>query len=134
MDSRKIVFKETAIILIGQAVCVPVMALVFYLLGYYDTSVLLGGIAGALIAVLNFFFMALSTSVAADKAEQQDVKGGQATIQMSYILRQVLLFVALILCARSGRMNLFALVIPLILVRPIITVAEFFRKKGGKQA
>lgn len=134
MDSRKIVFKETAIILIGQAVCVPVMVLVFCLIGYYDTSVLLGGIAGAVIAALNFFFMALSTSVAADKAEQQDVKGGQATIQMSYILRQVLLFVALILCAKSGRMNLIALVIPLLLVRPIITVAELFRKKGGNQA
>ena len=134
MDSRKIVFKETAIILAGQVVCVPVMVLVFWLRGYYDRSVLLGGVAGALIAVLNFFFMALSTSAAADKAEQQDVKGGQATIQMSYILRQILLLVVLILCAKSGKMNLFALVIPLVLVRPIITVAEFFRKKGGNQA
>ena len=134
MDSRKIVYKETAVILIGLAVCVPVMVLVFFLLGYYDTSVLLGGIAGAVIALANFFFMALSTCVAADKAEQQDVKGGQATLQTSYILRQVLLFAALILCAKSGKMNLFALVIPVLLVRPIITVAEFFRKKGGFQA
>lgn len=133
MNSRKIVLKETAVILIGMVICLPVMMLVFYLLGYYDTSVLLGGIAGAAIALANFFFMALSTSVAADKAVNQDVKGGQATIQTSYILRQVLMFVALILCAKSGRMNLFALVIPVLLVRPIITVAEFFRKKGGNQ-
>lgn len=134
MDSRKIVFKETAVILAGLAVCVPVMLLVFWLLGYYDTSVLLGGIAGALIALLNFFFMAMSTCIAADKAEKQDVKGGQATIQTSYILRQLLLFGALIVCGKSGVMNLFSLVIPVLLVRPIITVAEFFRKKGGKQS
>ena len=42
MDSRKIVYKETSTILIGQLICVPLMVLVFYLLGYYDSSVLLG--------------------------------------------------------------------------------------------
>lgn len=134
MDSRKIVFKETAVILIGQIVCVPVMILAFYLAGYFDRTVVFGGIAGALISVANFFLMAMSTSVAADKAEHQDVKGGQATMQTSYILRQVLLFAVLILCAKSGVMNLLALVIPVLLVRPIITIAEFFRKKGGNQA
>lgn len=134
MDSRKTVFHETAIILIGQLICVPLMVLVFWLLGFYDKTVVIGGIAGTLLAVLNFFFMALSASVAADKAERQDVKGGQATLQMSMLVRQVLLFVALVLCAKSGMMNLFALVLPLVFVRPIITVAEFFRKKGGNQA
>lgn len=134
MDSRKIVYKETAVILAGQAICIPATVLIFFLLGRYDSSVLLGSAVGALIAVANFFFMALSTSAAADKAEQQDVRGGQATIQTSYILRQVLLFAALILCAKSEKMNLIALVLPLLLVRPIITVAEFFRKKGGSKA
>lgn len=133
MDSRKIVFKETAVILAGQTICLGLMLLVFRLLGYYDGSVLLGGIVGAVIAVANFFFMALSTSAAADKAERQDVKGGQATIQISYLVRQLLLFAVLILCAKSGRMNLIALVIPLVLVRPIITVAELLRKKGGNE-
>lgn len=134
MDSRKIVFKETGIILLGELISVPVMMLIFYLAGYFDPTVIYGGIAGAAIAVANFFLMALSTSVAADKAERQDVKGGQATMQTSYILRQLLLFGALILCAKSGVMNLLALVIPVLLVRPIITIAEFFRKKGGIQA
>lgn len=131
MDSRRIVFKETAVIVIGQLICIPLMILVFYFTGYFDRSVVIGGIAGGLIASANFFLMALSTCSAADKAEQQDVKGGQAAIQRSYILRQVLVFVVLVLCAKSGAMNLLALVIPLLLVRPIITAAEFFRKKGG---
>lgn len=132
MDSRKIVFQETAVIAIGEAVCVPLMVLAFYLCGHFDRTVVFGGIAGALIAVGNFFFMALSTSLAADKAMQQDVKGGQATMQYSYILRQILLFVALVVCAKSGVMNLLSLVIPVLLVRPIIMIAEFFRGKGGK--
>ena len=132
MDSHNLVFKETSIILIGELIFIPLMALGFFLAGHFDRTVVFGGIAGGFLAVANFFLMALSTSVAADKAVHQDVKGGQSTMQTSYILRQVLLFVALVLCAKSGVMNLLALVIPVLFVRPIITIAELFRKKGGK--
>ena len=134
MNSQKIVFKETGIVLLGQVICVPVMYGIFALLGYFDSTVLLGGIVGAVLATANFFFMAISTSLAADKAEKQDVKGGQALIQLSYLLRQILLFVLLIVCAKSGRMHLIALVLPLVFVRLIITIAEFIRKKGDNQA
>lgn len=132
MDSRNIVFKETSVILIGELIFIPLMVLGFFLTGHFDRTVIFGGIAGGFLAVANFFLMALSTSVAADKAVHQDVKGGQSTMQTSYILRQVLLFAALVLCAKSGVMNLLALVIPVLFVRPIITIAELFRKKGGK--
>lgn len=133
MDSRNIVFKETSIILIGELIFLPLMLLIFHLAGHFDRTVVYGGIAGTVLAVANFFAMALSTSAAADKAAQQDVKGGQATMQTSFLLRQLLLFGALILCAKSGVMNLLALAIPVLFVRPIITIAEFLRRKGGKK-
>ena len=132
MDSRKIVFQETSVIAIGETICVPLMVLAFFLCGAFDRTVVFGGIAGALIATANFFFMAMSTSLAADKALAEDVKGGQATMQFSYIFRLIFMFGALAVCAKSGMMNLLALVIPVLLVRPIIMFAEFFRKKGGK--
>ncbi len=132
MDSHKIVFQETSVIAIGEAICVPLMVLAFFLCGAFDRTVVFGGIAGALIATANFFFMAMSTSLAADKALAEDVKGGQATMQFSYIFRLIFMFGALAVCAKSGMMNLLALVIPVLLVRPIIMFAEFFRKKGGK--
>lgn len=132
MDSRKIVFQETSVIAIGEAICVPLMVLAFFLCGAFDRTVVFGGIAGALIATANFFFMAMSTSLAADKALAEDVKGGQATMQFSYIFRLIFMFGALAVCAKSGMVNLLALVIPVLLVRPIIMFAEFFRKKGGK--
>ena len=134
MDSRKLVFQETSVIALGEAICVPLMVLAFFLCGAFDRTVVFGGIAGALIATANFFFMALSTTLAADKAAAQDVKGGQATIQFSYIFRLIFMFLALVVCAKSGMMNLLALVIPVLLVRPIIMFAEFFRGKGGTQA
>ena len=134
MDSRKIVFQETSVIAIGEAICVPLMVLAFFLCGAFDRTVVFGGIAGALIATANFFFMAMSTSLAADKALAEDVKGGQATMQFSYIFRLIFMFGALAVCAKSGMTNLLALVIPVLLVRPIIMFAEFFRRKGGNQA
>lgn len=130
MDSRKIVLKETAIVSIGVAICTAAMIGIFALLGYFDLKVLWGGIAGGLLSVLNFFFMAIIASLAADKAEQQDAAGGKKMLQSSYPIRLLLLAVILFACAKSGVFNVIALVLPLLFVRPSLTIAEFFRKKG----
>lgn len=130
MDSRKIVFRETAVVAIGQVICVGVMLGIFALLGKFDRTVLLGGIVGGLLSTLNFFFMAVGASLAADKAVEQNVNGGKATIRSSYLLRMVVLAAVLFAFAKSGLCNVVALVLPLAFIRPIITVAEFFRKPG----
>lgn len=131
MDSRKIVWRETGIVAAGVLFCTALMVAVFALLGKYDFSVLLGGAVGVLLAVGNFFFMAVSLSMAADKAENQEVKAGKVLAQSSYMIRLLVLGVLLFACAKSGLFNLFALVLPLIFVRPTLIIAEFFRKTGG---
>ena len=83
MDSRKFVLKETAIIAIGQAICVAVMIGVFALLGKFDRSIWLGGIFGGLLATLNFLFMAIGVSLAAQKAQQQEITRGKVTVRLS---------------------------------------------------
>lgn len=128
MDSRKVVYRETKIILIGEIIGVAVMLAVYALLGRFDMSALLGGLIGGLLAVLNFFFMAIGASLAADKAANQDVKGGQKQIKLSYSVRLIIMFVILFACVKSGLCNALASVLPLAFVRPIITIAEFFRK------
>lgn len=130
MDSRKFLFQETARVAVGQVICVAVMIGVFALLGHYDRAVLLGGIFGGVIAVLNFFFMGVGASLAADKAQNQDVKGGQATIHASYLLRMAVMAVVLFALVKSGLCNVIAVVLPLAFTRPIISVGEFFRKSG----
>ena len=132
MDSKKIVWRETGIVAAGVLICTALMVGIFALLGSFDASVLLGGAVGALLSIGNFFFMAVGTSLAADKAESQDVKAGQLLVRNSYMIRLVVLAVALFACAKSGVFNLFALVLPLVFVRPVLTIAEFFRKTGGK--
>ena len=130
MDYRKFVFKETGMVAIGQAVCVAVMLGIYALLGKFDRAVLLGGIFGGVIAILNFFFMAVGATLAADKAENQDVKGGRATIQLSYLVRLVVLVVVLFALVKSGLCNVITAVLPLAFTRPILSVGEFFRKSG----
>lgn len=128
MESRRFVIKETLLVLAGQTVCVAAMLAVFALLGRFDRSVLLGGIFGGLIATANFFFMAVAASIAADKAVRQDVKGGQATVQASYIGRLVIMAVAFFALVKSGLCNVFPLVLPLVFTRPVLMICEFFRK------
>jgi len=127
------VWKETVILALGQAVCVSAMVGVFALLDKYDISVLLGGIAGGILAIAHYVSMVICANIATKKALQQDVKGGQAIMQMSYMLRMVGLFGALVLCALTKQFHPLALVLPIVFVRPIISVADMIRRKGGKQ-
>ena len=108
METRKIVLRETGIIAIGECVGVAVMIIIFALLGQFDRSVVLGGLIGGILSILNFFLMAVNANDAADKAINQDVKSGKADTLTE---------------TGTG-------VIPLLFVRPTITIAEFFRKSG----
>ena len=131
MDSRKEVFQTTGIVLVGEIIVYVLMIGVFALAGYLDATVWLGGAVGVLLSVANFFLMALNADVAADRAVQQDVASGKKLMTSSYILRLAVIFGILLLLVKSGRCNAIASIVPLAMVRWILTVAEFFRKKGG---
>ena len=134
MDIRKFVLRQTGIVALGELIGTAAMVGVFVLLGKYNTGVLLGGIVGALAATGNFLAMAIGANMAADKAQQQNVKGGQATIRASFLLRMAVLFLVLFAFAKSRLCNPIALVVPLVFVRFTLTIAEFFRRKPGDKA
>ena len=129
-DSRKLVFKETAVIAAGELLCVALMYGVYALIGKFQLSMLLGGVVGLLVATGNFFALAVVATLASDKAEAGDPLSGQKLMKSSYPIRLLVMAGVLILCAKSGIFDVIALVLPLLFVRPILTVAEFFRKKG----
>ena len=130
MDSRKLVLRETAIVAVGQVICVAAMIGICALLGIYSRAILLGGIFGGILAILNFFFMAISAMMAADKAEGQNVAGGKATVQLSFIVRMAVMFIILFALIKSGLCDALASVLPLVFTRPILSIGEFFRKSG----
>ena len=129
-ESRKLVLTETAFIALGEVICVALMCGVYALIGKFVLNVVWSGLVGGLVAVGNFFFLAMIATLAADKAEAGDPLAGQKLMKSSYPVRLLVMAGVLILCAKSGAFDVIALVVPLLLVRPILTVKEFFRKKG----
>ncbi len=133
MNPQKLVFSQTAIIAVGEALGVGAMYGIFALLGKFNNTVLLGGIVGGFMTVLNFFLMAVSVNIAADKATDQNVNGAKAVVKLSYFGRLVLLAVVLFAFLKSGLCNPIALVVPLIFSRITLTLWEFFRRKPGDE-
>lgn len=133
MNTRQFVLRETGMLAIGEFLCAGSTVGVFALLGHYSTAVLLGAVIGAILAVGNFFLMAVAAEAASDKAMNEDVKGGKAIIKSSQRLRLIGLFALLFLFVKTGLCNPLAIVIPLVLVRPVLMIVEFFRKAGEEQ-
>lgn len=134
MDWRKDIVKQFIIVAIGQIVGIGIMFGAFAILGKFDLSVLWGGLAGAAVALANFLAMAISAIRASNKAMEQEVKSGQLLVQTSYLLRMAVLFFALFLLVKTGKFHVVSLVVPLIFIRPALTVGELFRKQGEKKA
>lgn len=132
-QSRKEVLKQTGIIAIGQLVGTGIMFGVYALLQKFDITVLLGGIVGNILAIGNFFVMAVIATLAAERAQKQDVAGGQKLMKASYPLRFLVLAGILALCAWKGKqwLDLLALVIPLAFVHITAMLVGFFKKKGA---
>lgn len=130
-DSRKEVLKETAVIALGELICLGIMLGIYALIGRFSLRVVYSGLVGAVLTWLNYFAMAVVVTLAADRAEKQDVESGKKLITGSYPIRFLLLGVILFLCGKSGYFDILPLVLPLLFVRPIMLVNEFFRKKEG---
>ena len=129
MDSRKIVFRETGIIAAGELIGAALMLLVYAALDALTLRVLCSALAGCFVMIANYFFMAVTASLAADRAEQGDVQQAQKMIQLSSVVRLVVMGVVLFAGIRLGA-EVIALVLPLLFARPALMLAEFFRKKG----
>lgn len=129
MDSRKIVWKETAVVALGELILSTLMVVIFAVAGYFQLNVLWGALVGSLVIITNYFFMAITVSQASEQAEQGNAKAAQNRIQLSSAIRLVLMGAALFLAIRLG-CNVLATVLPLAFVRPILMVTGFFRKKG----
>ena len=132
MDSRKMVFRETGIIAAGEVILSAAMVAVFAALGYFQMNVLWGALAGALVTTVNYFSLALIVCVASDRAAAGEVNQAQKMIRLSAVTRLfftgALLAVAILLGC-----NVIATVVPLLFLRPVMFVAEFFKKKEGAE-
>lgn len=133
MNPQKMVWQQTAVLAVGEAVGVGAMLGIFALIGKFDNTVLLGGIVGGMMTILNFFIMAIAVNIAADKAKAQNVSGAKGVIKLSYFGRMVLLAVVLFAFLKSKLCNPIALVVPLIFSRITLSIWGFFSRKPGDE-
>jgi hypothetical protein len=97
MNSRREVLHETLIVFLGELIVYLIMIGIFALAGALDGTVWLGGAVGLILAVGNFFLMAMNVDLAADRAVNDDVQGGKNLIRSSDIIRMILIFGILLL-------------------------------------
>mgnify|MGYP002861097473 CR=1 FL=1 len=133
MNEQKSLYREILLLAVGELIATGLMLGVFALLGKWSTQVLLGSLAGLLLACLNYLLMAVSVDLAAKKAEQGDVAGGKGVMTVSMLLRYGLMIGGLLLGVLVFKLHPLATAIPLLLAHGIIMLGEFIRKAGEKK-
>lgn len=121
MKLQPAVKKELLHIALGTGVGVAVMLAVFALLGRFDTSVLLAGVLGGVVAVLNFLMLGITVQKV---AAQSDEGQGRKIMQFSYSVRMLLMLLWIILAISLSALNWVAAAIPLLMPRLTIGVMQ----------
>ena len=133
MNSRTFILRETFFLLLGELLCSAAIVGIYALLDKLEAGVIWGVLIGTILGAGNFFMLGVSADAAATKAQEQDVKGGKQLMRLSYQFRLIVLFVLLFVFAKSGLCSPLAMVLPLLLFRPLLMVIEFLRKPGEKE-
>ena len=136
MKLQKAVKKETGIIAASVAVGILVMYLVFFCLHMvvpdwapFDIKVIVGGIGGYLIAVGNFFWMAVSVQKV---ASIEDEDRARKTMGVSYRYRTMIQFIWVILSIVLPFINPVAGIAPLFIPSIVIKLRGIISAgKGG---
>ncbi len=128
-SSKKQVYRELLLFTLGQLVVLALVCVGFALAGRWSGEVLVGAAVGAVLASANYALTAVGVFRAADKAEQGDPAGGQRAMSLSMLVRYLMMIGVLVAGAKSGYCNVIAMVIPLAMSRPLLFVAELFRRK-----
>jgi len=120
-----VVRKETGYIALWVAVAILPVQVVFWLLGRWDYTVLLGSLLGSATAVGNFLLMCLMVQ----KAVTQTQKQAKNTVQLSQGLRLMMQGLILVLAAAVPIFNIWTAAIPLLIPRVAVSVREWRNAK-----
>ncbi len=118
--------KEAITMAIGVAVLCVIMLAAFAVLGYYDTSALLGAVLGGSFAVFNFILMGITVQMATKKSSAKDA---QALMGISYAVRLALSAVIVIIGIKVDAFNYITVFLPLFFPRLVIFISNLIRKE-----
>ena len=125
MLTHNVTIKETLKIALGEIVVLAILFLVFLAAGHFDRSVVFGGLLGAGANLLYFFIICIGVNCA---MHEDDKKRQKLSLSISYYLRFLVLGVLVAVGLKLDCFNDIAVVIPVLMTRPILTVAEIIGK------
>ncbi len=135
MKLQDAVKKETAFVAAGTAAGTAVMILAFYVLNRvmpesvpFGSGVILGGICGCAVAVLNFFLMAVTVQKVAN-TEDQDT--AYRTMKLSYRNRMLLQLLWVIIAIAVPVFQFAAGILPLMIPSLVIKAKGVLMNTGG---
>ena len=126
---NRTVLRETVYVAAGTVILSIVLNAVYLIIGKWNLTVLLGNILGAIIAVLNFFLMALTVQSSIGK----DEKAIKTRVQFSLLFRLLFMFgVAVIAHFLPKVFDLIPLLITYFFPRIVIMCRGFIKLPGDE--
>ena len=147
MKNKIAPFLETVILLIGEILVSAIVCAVYLLLNKFSYKVVTGVCLGSIVTVLNFLFLSITTNRAFDKIEaargtkeldeeevlkftREHQAELSAAVKLSFIVRTVTMLLTLIAAFLLAWFDVVATVIPLLMLRPILTVYSIMKTKA----
>lgn len=155
MKKKNAALRESAFVLLGEVIVSLVILTVYLIIRQFNDEIIIykvitGVCLGSLVTVLNFLFLSLSTNKVIDRfleergtremdEEEADAFAAkyQAELQnrakLSYIIRTVSMLAALVVAFLVEQFAVIPTLIPLFMLRPIITVRGLIGRRGEGQ-
>ena len=149
MNDNKLPKFELLAIIIGEMLVSAIVCGVFLIARKFGIDVLLGVILGSVVTIANFLVLVITTNRAIDRimeergeSEMSEEEAAefaakhqsklQAAAKISYIVRTLSLIGALVLAfIIDDVFNVLATLIPVLMLRPILTVSQLIKAKRG---
>lgn len=116
MKIDETVRRETIHVIEGVIILSVVMELCWFLLGWWNYTILLGNLLGAAAGIANFFLMGQMVAQVMEKEPEEQKK----LVRQSQLKRSLMLFAAMIIAGLLPWFDLFATIIPILFPRMII--------------
>ena len=152
MKKNGVALRESAFVLIGEAIVSLLIVAAYLIISLFSEDIVIykvitGVCLGSAVTVLNFLFLSLSTNSVIDRfleargtAEMTEEEAEafaakyQAELQnkakLSYIIRTVTMLGALVVAFLVDQFAVIPTLIPLFMLRPIITVRGLIGRRG----
>ncbi len=138
MGVQEAVKKETSFILIGTTIACVIVVLGFFILHQvvpsyapFDYTVFVGAIGGLIVAVGNFFWMALTVQKIAGMNQDEDDRA-RSTMAVSLRYRTLLQLVWVVIAIFVPQINLVSGIIPLFIPSVLIKIRGILSARKGR--